>query len=223
MKTTEANLENLEFHNNRQMPKEESLKPVTRISAQNSHQEQSTNWIRRWQLACFLAAGYFSFTPPAPAHGNSGGHSGMGNSGNPQHNDHWSYLDPFPGPSYDYHAEIYDPAYSYTPTPEQQTKALQQVKSYLRGLNQRRHHAATHRYISVETLRPTKKQVADFARKQPSTRRLEPEKLRCLMVFDTQTREFVGSGCYIVSTAPRTGEVRQFEAVSAEFVGDGKL
>jgi hypothetical protein len=43
------------------------------------------------------------------------------------------------------------------------------------------------------------------------------------MVFDTQTREFVGSGCYVVSTAPRTGEVRQFEAVSAEFVGYGKL
>jgi hypothetical protein len=222
MKSTEANLENFEFHNIRQMPREESLTRVKRISAQNSHPEKSPIWTRRWHLAGFLAAGYFSFTPLAPAHGNSGDHSGMGNS-NTQHNDHWSYLNPFPGPSYVYHTEIYDPAYSYTPTPEQQAEAMQQVGSYLLGINQRRHHAATHRYISVETLRPTKKQVEEFARKQPSTRPVEPEKLRCLMVFDTQTREFVGSGCYVVSTAPRTGEVRQFEAVSAEFVGYGKL
>jgi hypothetical protein len=223
MKNIEPNLDNLEFHNIRQMPKEESPTHVRRISAQNSHLD--TIWTRRWQLAGFLAAGYFSFTPLAPAHGSSGGHmSGMGNSGNTQHNDHWSYLNPFPGPSYDYyHAGIYDPVYSYTPTPEQKAKAMQQVGSYLLGINQRRHHPATHRYISVETLRPTKKQVEDFIKKEPPTRRVEPEKLRCLMVFDTQTREFVGSGCYVVSTAPRTGEVRQFEAVSAEFVGYGKL
>jgi hypothetical protein len=224
MKNIEPKLENLAFHNIRQMPKEESPTQVRRILAQDSHLE-STIWTRRWQLAGILAAGYFSFTPLAPAHGNSGGHmSGMGNSCNTQHNDHWSYLNPFPGPSYDYyHAGIYDPVYSYTPTPEQKAKARQQVGSYLLGINQRRHHAATHRYISVETLRPTKKQVEDFVRKQPPTHRVEPEKLRCLMVFDTQTREFVGSGCYVVSTTPQTGEVRQFEAVSAEFVGYGKL
>jgi hypothetical protein len=222
MKSIETNLENLEFHNIRRMPKEESLR---RISAQNSHLEKSTIWTRRWHLAGFLAAGYFTFTPLAVAHGNSGGHmSGMGNSGNTQHNDHWSYLNPFPGPSYDYyHAGIYDPVYSYTPSPEQQAKAMQQVGTYLLEINQRRHHAATHRYISVETLRPTKKQVEDFVKKQPPTRHVEPGKLRCLMVFDTQTREFVGSGCYVVTTAPRSGEVTQFEAVSAEFVGPGKL
>ena len=223
MKNIEPNLDNLEFHNIRQMPKEESPTHVRRISAQNSHLD--TILTRRWQLAGFLAAGYFSFAPLAPAHGNSGGHmSGMGNSGNTQHNDHWSYLNPFPGPSYDYyHAGIYDPVYSYTPTPEQKAKAMQQVGSYLLGIDQGRHHPATHRYISVETLRPTRNQVEDFIKKEPPTRRVEPEKLRCLMVFDTQTREFVGSGCYVVSTTPRTGEVRQFEAVSAEFVGYGKL
>jgi hypothetical protein len=224
MKSTEANLENVVFHNVRQMPKEESLKRDRHISAQNPHLKESTIWTRRWQLAGFLAAGYFTFTPLILAHGNSGGHmSGMGSSGNTQHNDHWRYPNPFSDPSYDYHAGIYDPVYSYTPTPEQQARAKEQVESYLLGVNQRRHHAAAHRYISVETLRPTKRQVEDFVRKQPPTRRMEPEKLRCLMVFDTQTREFVGSGCYVVTTAPRTGEVTQFEAVSAEFVGHGKL
>jgi hypothetical protein len=39
------------------------------------------------------------------------------------------------------------------------------------------------------------------------------------MVFDTQTRQFVGSGCYIVSGGLSNGEITQFETVSAEFVG----
>jgi hypothetical protein len=76
---------------------------------------------------------------------------------------------------------------------------------------------------AVETLRPTRKQLEDFNRKQPATPRVEPAQLRCLMVFDTQTREFVGSGCYVVSTAPSVGEVAGFETVSAEFVGREKL
>src|SRR5271163_3537196 len=115
MKNREANFANVEFHNARQMPKEESLRRARRISI---------------QFAGLLAAGYFTFTPLAAAHGNSGGHmSGMGNSGNTQHNDHWRYPNPFPGPSYDYHAGIYDPFYSYTPTPEQRAKAKQQVES----------------------------------------------------------------------------------------------
>jgi hypothetical protein len=224
MKNTEANFENVEFHNVRQIPKEESLKRVRRISAQNPHLEESTTWIRRCQFVAFLAAGYFTFTPLTLAHGNSGGQmSGMGNSGNAQHNDHSRYFNPFYGPSYDYRAGIYDPVYSYTPTPEQQAKAKQQVESYLLGVNHRRHRAATHRYISVETLRPTKRQAEDFVRKQPPTRHAEPGNLRCLMVFDTQTREFVGSGCYVVSNAPRPGDITQFETISAEFVGSEKL
>ena len=99
--------------------------------------------------------------------------------------------------------------------------AKQQVEAYLLAVKERRKHAATHRYISVETLRPTKKQVEDFTRKQPPLRHVEPARLRCLMVFDTQTREFVGSGCYVVSSEPSAGEVAQFETVSAEFVGHG--
>jgi hypothetical protein len=52
---------------------------------------------------------------------------------------------------------------------------------------------------------------------------VEPAQLRCLMVYDTQTREFVGSGCYVVSTEPLAGAVSKFESVSAEFVGHGIL
>jgi hypothetical protein len=224
MKSTEANLANVELHKSTPLPKEEILKRVRRISARTPHPQESTIWTRRWQLAGLLAAGYFTFTPLTLAHGNSGGHmSGIGSQGNTQHNEHCRYTTPFPGSSYDYHAAIYDSIYSYTPTPEQRAKAKQQVESYLLGVRQRRHHAATHRYISVETLRPTKKQVEDFVRKQPPTRRVNPAQLRCLMVFDTQTREFVGARCYVVSTPPLAGEVAPFETVSAEFVGHDKL
>jgi hypothetical protein len=224
MKSTGANLLNIDSHNIKPMPKKESLKGVRHISARTPYPDESTVWPRRWHLAALLAAGYFTFTPLTLAHGNSGGHmSGMGSLGNTQHNEHCRYSNPFPGPWYDYHAGIYDPVYSYTPTPEQQAKAKQQVESYLLGVKQRRHHVATHRYISVETLRPTKKQLEDFVRKQPPTRRVEPAKLRCLMVFDTQTQEFVGARCYVVSTTPLAGEVAKFETVSAEFVGQENL
>lgn len=223
MKSTEANLANVEFLNITPIPKEENLKRVRRIVARAPYPEESAIWTRGWHLAGLLAAGYFTFTPLTLAHGNSGGQmSGMGH-GNSQHNEYCRYGNPFPGSLYDYHAAIYDAVYSYTATPEQQAKAKQQVETYLLGVKQRRHHAATHRYISVETLKPTKKQSEDFVRRQPPTRRVEPAKLRCLMVFDTQTQEFVGAKCYVVSTTPLAGEVAQFETVSAEFVGREKL
>jgi hypothetical protein len=224
MKSTEANLANVELHNSTPIPKEEILKRVRRISARTPYPEESTIWTRRWHLAGLLAAGYFTSIPLTFAHGNSGGHlSGMGSQGNTQYNEHCRYSTPFAGPSYDYRAGIYDAIYSYRPTSEQRAKAKQQVESYLLGVKQRRHHAATHRYISVETLRPSKKQAEDFNRKQPATRRVNPAQLRCLMVFDTQTQEFVGASCYVISTAPVAGEVAQFETVSAEFVGHDKL
>ncbi len=63
----------------------------------------------------------------------------------------------------------------------------------------------------------------DSTRKQLSPRPAQPSQLRCLMVFDTQTKQFVGSGCYVVASAPSIGEVEKFETVSAEFVGQGTL
>jgi hypothetical protein len=176
-----------------------------------------------WLFSSLLTVLYLSFVPLTIAHGNSGGHnSGMGH-GNGGRNDHWGYPGPFWGPSYPYQVGVYGSAYWYTPTPEQRTKAKEEVAAYLKAVNKGRKHAAAHRYISVETLKPTKMQLQDYTRKQPAGRRVEPEQLRCLMVFDTQTKEFVGSGCYVVSKKPLVGEVAQFETVSAEFVGHETL
>ena len=174
----------------------------------------------QWYFAALLATGYFTFVPLTIANGASAGHmSAVDRHGNGQRNENCRYSNPFWGSSFPYHAGIYDSDFSYTPTPEQQATAKRQVEAYLLAVKKRRKHAATHRYISVETLRPTKKQLEDFTRKQPPARRVEPAQLRCLMVFDTQTREFVGSGCYVVGSEPLAGEVAHFETVSAEFVG----
>lgn len=143
--------------------------------------------------------------------------------GNGQRHEHFHHFDPFWDSSFAYHAGIYNSDYWYTPTPEQQATAKQQVEAYLLSVKKRRKHAASHRYISVETRRPTKAQLEDFARKQPLARAVQPSQLRCLMVFDTQTKEFVGSGCYVISREPSVGEVAQLESVSAEFVGHEAL
>jgi hypothetical protein len=227
MKSRKMNTANITSYNPTPTPHEESRARIAGDYAWTPRQEEPTMITHRWHLASLLAAGCITLAPVALANGHSGGHmSGMGSHGNSQHQEHRDRSYPFWGPSYAYHAGLYDSdysAYSYKPTPEQQATAKQQVEGYLLAIKKGRKQAATHRYISVETLRPTKKQLEDFTRRQPPTRHLEPSQLRCLMVFDTQAREFVGSGCYVVSTEPSAGEVAQFETVSAEFVGREKL
>jgi len=90
--------------------------------------------------------------------------------------------------------------------------------------------AATHRYIAVETLRPTKEWLEANLNKraaarmaQPSARMAELERLHWLMVFDTQTQQFVGSGVYAVESLPAVEPLMTFDTMSAEFVGQGSL
>jgi hypothetical protein len=166
-----------------------------------------------------LAAGYFTFTPFL-ANGVPAGHLSA-----PYDRGHEAqrFVHPFWEFSYVGLAGIYDADYSYAPTPEQQTNAEQQVKKYFEAVKKHQKHPATHRYISVETLRPTKKQLADYTKRMRQPLPAAPSQLRCLMVFDTQTEQFVGSGCYVVASEPTVGEVDRFETASAEFVGQGTL
>jgi hypothetical protein len=191
---------------------ERSWRAFARISR---HRQVGMNRLQVCFVA-FLGIGLFTLVPPALAHGNGGG--GHGNGGGHEHR---RSFNPFWNPSIFYRTGIYDSAYCYIASPQQQTTAKQQVETYLLGVKKHRKPAATHRYISVETLRPTKEQLVDFSSKQQAAHRLGPAQLHCLMVFDTQTKEFVGSGCYIVTSEPLTGEVARFESVSAEFVGHG--
>jgi hypothetical protein len=170
-------------------------------------------------FAVTLTAGYLAFTP-FMANGAPAGHSSALHARDLEAN---RFIHPLWGFSYLGLAGIYDSDYSYAPTPEQQAYAEKQVKKYLGAVRKHQKHPATHRYISVETLRPTKKQLLDYTKRRRQPLPTAPSQLRCLMVFDTQTEQFVGSGCYVVASEPAVGEVDRFETASAEFVGQGAL
>jgi hypothetical protein len=182
--------------------------------------------------AILVTIGYCAFSPPSQARGHAGGQSNFGNPS--QHEGR--YLDPFYGPSYHGYGGYYDSDYWYTPTPEQKATAQKRVKDYLAAVKKGRRHPARHRYIAVETLRPTKHQLQDYEKKlaeaksaaaggqtQLSNRWVDPSRLRCMMVFDTQSNQFVGSGCYVIGSIPPVGTVAKFETVSAEYVGTASL
>jgi hypothetical protein len=187
----------------------------------------------RWAF-CTAVVGYLAFSPLSLAHG-GGNMSGPHNPEGPSHHER-PFWDPFWGSWYPGYAGDYDSNYSYAPTPAQVTTANKRVKDYLVAVRKGRRRAATHRYIAIETLRPAKRQLEDYAKKeadaksaaaagggQMSTRWVPPNQLRCVMVFDTQSKQFVGSGCYVIGNPPPNGTVAKFDTYSAEFVGTQTL
>jgi len=184
------------------------------------------------------ATALIAIPPASIAHGMSANHfSGVETHDNDRDHDRYRYSGIyFVFPYSAYGVSYYDADYCYTPTAEQIATAQEQVQDYLLAVNKHRKHPATHRYISVETLRPTKKQFEDYSKKRSegkfatgpqgtgsSTNTENPSKTRCLMVYDTQTKQFVGSGCYLVSNEPSVGDVSVFQTFSAEFVGQNTL
>jgi hypothetical protein len=199
-----------------------------------------SDWGGSWKLqscaAALIATYFFAFSSVSLADGkggggdNNGGHmSGQNNDGN--RSGQWGlYRNPFWSPWYPGYAGTYDCDYSYTPTPEQAAAAKKRVNDYLIAVQKGRRRTAVRRYIAVETLRPTKKQLADYQKNragarsaaggtQLSNRSVEPGQLRCVMVFDVQSKQFVGSGCYLISSLPPVGTVAKFDTLSAEYAG----
>jgi hypothetical protein len=120
---------------------------------------------------------------------------------------------------------------SYAPSAKQRAMAQKRVQSYFAAVREGRRPAASSRYIAVETLRPTRESLAANLNKraaarmaQPSARMAELERLHWLMVFDTQTQQFVGSGVYTIENLPAvSGPLMTFDTMTAEFVGEGSL
>jgi hypothetical protein len=122
------------------------------------------------------------------------------------------------------------------PTPEQQAVAQRNVQRVFSPSKRASRPAPKSRYIAVQTLDPVVKQNLAYVSKKTKTA-IEAEKnglklpaswvdtdqLRCLMVFDTQSKQFVGSGCYVVGSLPPDGQLVEFESVTAEFVSAGPL
>jgi hypothetical protein len=117
-------------------------------------------------------------------------------------------------------------------SPEQQKVAEANIRTY----QTRKHQPIKSRYVAVDTLRPNKnqtetylkkvvkeKQKADWNKEKLSDRWVEPAKLRCVMVFDTVSKQFVGSGCYVVGVSLEPGEIDTFETHSAEYIGSGNF
>jgi hypothetical protein len=120
------------------------------------------------------------------------------------------------------------------PSPEQQWTAQQNVQHYLASVQRTGRPAPKRRYIAIQTLNPTVKQKLTYVFKKTKAQMaanangeklpatwVETEQLHCLMVFDTESKQFVGSGCYVVGPLPPPGTLAQFESVTAEFVGTG--
>jgi hypothetical protein len=62
------------------------------------------------------------------------------------------------------------------------------------------------RYIAVDTVKDE---------------RTSPKAKKSVMIYDTQSQEFVGNNVYDVESTPRVGTTAKFDTVSAEYVGTG--
>ncbi len=48
---------------------------------------------------------------------------------------------------------------------------------------------------------------------------MAPEKVYCVMIWDTQSGEIVGNDCYAVLKLPVAGELARFDTYTAQYVG----
>lgn len=81
------------------------------------------------------------------------------------------------------------------------------------------------RYLAVRTSDPTPEQWTQIRRdmNKPGGKyqaaKNAPKKIYCVMIWDTQTRQVVGTECYAVLTLPKPGDVVRFDTYTAQYVG----
>ena len=79
--------------------------------------------------------------------------------------------------------------------------------------------------LAVRTADPTPAQWKEIRSdmQKPASRYFgasrAPEKVYCVMIWDTQTGEVVGSDCYAVPKLPSPGELARFDTYTAQYVG----
>jgi hypothetical protein len=119
-------------------------------------------------------------------------------------------------------------------SPAQASTAQIHANRYLAAVASGHRPPPRNRYVAVTTLSPNKKQTAAYVKKRQAAaadaaakhetlpaKWAEPSQLKCVCIFDTQSRQFVGTVCYVISSEPAIGEIARFESMSAEFVGTG--
>ena len=119
-------------------------------------------------------------------------------------------------------------------SPAQSSTGQAHARRYLAAVAAGHRPPPRNRYVAVKTLSPNKKQTAAYIKKRQAAadaasakhealpaKWVEPSKLECVMIFDTQSKQFVGTVCYVISSEPAIGEIARFDTMSAEFVGAG--
>ena len=119
-------------------------------------------------------------------------------------------------------------------SPDQASTAQAHVKRYLATVASSHRPPPRNRYVAVTTLPPNKKQTAAYIKKRQAVaadaaakheelpaKWTEPSQLQCVCIYDTQSNQFVGTLCYVISSEPAIGELAHFDTMSAEFVGTG--
>jgi hypothetical protein len=122
----------------------------------------------------------------------------------------------------------------YPVSPAQASTAQLRVNHYLSAVASGHRPPPRSRYVAVKTLPPNAKQTAAYIKKRDAAREataaknealpakwVEPSQLKCVCIYDTQSKQFVGTVCYVIGSEPGIGELAQFESQSAEFVGTG--
>jgi hypothetical protein len=120
-------------------------------------------------------------------------------------------------------------------SPAQAATAQAHVRRYLAAVASGHRPAPKNRYVAIKTLPPNKKQTAAYIKKRQAaaaeaaaknealpTKWAEPSQLKCVCIYDTQSKQFVGTVCYVISSEPAIGELAHFDTQSAEFVGTGE-
>lgn len=81
------------------------------------------------------------------------------------------------------------------------------------------------RYLAVRTLDPTPAQMVEIKKDmaRPASRygssSSAPGKIYCVMIWDTQTRQVVGTDCYAALSLPKDGDLARFDTYTAQYVG----
>jgi hypothetical protein len=114
----------------------------------------------------------------------------------------------------------------------QQAASQDQIERLMAAVRSGTRYGPTHRYIALLTLNPNQTQVDAYLRRRAETEAAEaaqrrklsrnwvdPSRLRCLMVWDTESKTFVNRNCYLVGSLPAVGSATTFDDVTAEFVG----
>jgi hypothetical protein len=117
----------------------------------------------------------------------------------------------------------------YKATPEQTRLADQRASASFGHFSPQQKKALEEsgtRYLAVRTADPTPAQWTEIRKdmQKPdsmySVGRQAPSKIYCVMIWDTQSRQIVGTDCYAVLKLPTPGELARFDTYTAQYVGN---